>query len=776
MSSLRKSFRKFAAASVVVCAGAVIGIPPAYTAELEEIIVTARKLEESLQDSPVAVSVATGELLESMGGGDLSIVGKMAPNVQFETGQPTSGIRAPTVYIRGMGQDDFIIVEDGAVGVYLDGVYVGRTIGSVFDLVDVERVEVLRGPQGTLFGRNTIGGAVNLVSKAPSTEAMEGNLKVGFGEDGYQIIQGVFNLPLGETAAARFSAFTREQDGYLEALQYDSFDLGEEDVWGFRAALRYEPNDVFSADLALDYSKDRSSPNAVAPIDFLTLDGSPRPTNQFGTWWSVFHSGNPGGCTDPAVAAVNTDCYGAVWDPGDEYATNSVFKDNEGSPIEPEQQLDTLGVHLNLSFDLGWAELKSITAYREFEAKIFNDVDFTPHLIFHNNHDDYDQDQFSQELQLSGTALDDRLDFLFGLFYFEESGVEDIFNQLAFPLASGPDFFFQQVTRFVDNDSQAVFTQISYRFTDYLQLTGGLRYSESTKEFNLVQPNILGAMVDNTGKLQIEEWTPMITLSWDINDDIMAYGTYSEGFRDGGFPARFVGVVPQPLPFYDPEFVENFELGVKMMLAENRVRLNIAAFQMDYDDIQVTASLEFPGGNVVGASTSKDNLGKATVKGLEAELTAAITDNLVINASLGILDDKIKDVVGGSLLSGSFRITEDNDLPMTPDFNGSIGGEYTHQLGNGAQVVVRADYAFKDDYHTRIENIVETEEKNYQTLSASVRYISPERRWEAGVWGRNITDEVYYKARRIFESLGTTFGTPVRPRTIYASLQYNFGN
>ncbi|MDH3640717.1 MAG: TonB-dependent receptor [Gammaproteobacteria bacterium] len=764
-------FRTF----VVVCVAAAIGFPQAYAAELEEIVVTARKLEETLQNAPVAVSVASGELLESMGGGDLSVVGKMAPNVQFETGQPTSGIRAPTVYIRGMGQDDFIIVEDGAVGVYLDGVYVGRTLGSVFDLVDVERVEVLRGPQGTLFGRNTIGGAISLVSKAPSTEAMEGNFKVGLGEDGYRNMQGVFNLPLGETAAARFSAFAREQDGYVEALQYDSYDLGEEDVWGLRAALRYEPNDVFSADLAVDYSSDRSSPNAVGPIDFLNLDGQPRPTNTFGNWWNVFHSGNPAGCTDPAVAAVNTDCYGAVWDPGDEYATNSVFRDNDGNVIEPEQKLDVLGVHLNLSWDLGWGELKSISAYREFEARIFNDVDFTPHLIFHNNHDDFTQDQFSQELQLSGTAFDDKLDFLVGLFYFEEDGVEDIFNQLSFPSAQAPEFFFQQVTRFVENDSQAIFTQLNYRFTDRVQLTAGMRYSESTKKFNLVQPNILGAMVDNTGELKVEEWTPMFTLSWDVNDDIMTYFTYSEGFRDGGFPARFVGAIPEPLPFYDPEFVENFELGLKMMLADNRVRLNVAAFQMDYDDIQVTASIEFPSA-VVGSSTSKDNLGKARIRGLEAELTAAITDNLVVNASLGILDDKIKEVTDGSLLSGSFRITEDNDLPMTPNFNGSIGAEYTHMIDNGGQVIVRADYAFKDDFYTRIENIVETEEKNYQTLSASVRYLSANGRWEVGVWGRNVTDETYYQARRIFESLGTTFGTPTRGRTVYGSVQYNFGN
>ena len=755
-----------------VCTVAAIDSRPTMGQEIEEIIVTARKQEESLQNAPVAVSVATGELLESMGSADLSAIGQFAPNVQFETGQPTSGIRAPTIYIRGMGQDDFIIVEDGAVGVYLDGVYVGRTVGSVFDLVDVERVEVLRGPQGTLFGKNTIGGAINLISKAPSNEAVDGNVKVAIGEDGYSSFRGVINLPLGSgESAARVSAFAHQQNGYVEALQYDDFDLGEEDVKGFRAALRVKPNDTFMADLAFDYSKDRSSPNAVTPINFLELNGEPRPTNTFGNWWNAFHSGNPA-CTDPTVAAVDPACYGLVYDNPDPYSTNSVFRDNEGNAIEPEQELDVFGWNLTLTLDMGWAELKSITAHRDFEVIIYNDVDFTPHLIFHNNHDDYSQDQFSQELQLSGTAFDDGMDFLIGYYHFEEDGVEDIFNQLAFPRAVAPAFFFQQVTRFIENDSQAIFAQATFYMRNNLSFTAGVRSTESDKSFRLVQPNILGSNVDATGELSISKVTPLATLAWDVNDDLMTYLTYSKGFREGGFPARFVGAIPQPLPFYDPEFVQNTEIGVKMMLADRRIRLNLALFRMAYDDILVTASTPY----AVGTSTSKDNLGNATVTGLEAELTAMVTENFSINASLGTLQDDIESVTGGVLNSGSFEITTASDLPMTPDKNFSIGGQYTRQTDNGGQLLMRADYAFKDSYYTRVENISETKEDNYRVVNASVRYISPNGRWELGLWGRNLTDELYYKARRIFESLGTTFGTPVRPRSVYASFQYNFGD
>lgn len=543
-------------------------------------------------------------------------------------------------------------------------------------------------------------------------------------------------------------------------------------MWGFRAALSFDPTETFSIDFAFDYSADSSSPNAVSPIDFLHLDGKPRPITTFGTWWNVFHSGNPAVCANPATAPSDPACFSSYYDPGDPYATHSVFVDNDGNQIEPEQKLDVLGAHLNLSLDLGWGQLTSITAIREFEVTLHNDIDFTPFIIFANNHDEFSHEQFSQEVQLSGTAFDDRLDFLVGLFYFQEDGVEDIFNQLAFPRARAPAFYFQQVTRYVDNTSKAAFTQLNYNLTDSLRLTFGMRYTESEKDFNLVQPNILGTMVDNTGNLKVEEWTPMATLSWTYSDAAMFYFSYSEGFRDGGFPARFVGAVPEPLPFYDPEYMENYEFGAKFLMADNRIRLNLAAFWMDHTDIQVTATAPF---GSIGDSTTKDNLGKVKMSGLEAELTAAVTSDLVVNVSLGILDDEIKSVVGGLLRSGSFDITTDNDLPMTPKISGTIGAEYTFNMEDAGRIVVRADYSFKDDYYTRVENAVETLEDNYSNLNASVRWVSADDQWEVGVWARNLTDELYYRSRSILESIGSAFGTPTRPRTVYASVQYRFG-
>jgi iron complex outermembrane receptor protein len=214
----------------------------------------------------------------------------------------------------------------------------------------------------------------------------------------------------------------------------------------------------------------------------------------------------------------------------------------------------------------------------------------------------------------------------------------------------------------------------------------------------LYQLSTSGAVVDRTGSLSIEETTPMVTLAWDATDSVMTYATYSEGFRDGGFPARFVGAIPQPLPFYDPEYVTNYELGVKSTLLDGRMRLNAAAFLMDYEDQQVTATAPF---GIIGASTTKDNLGDSTIWGLEVELTAAVADALLVNASYAHMQDEIDSVVGGVLVSGSFQITTSNHLPYVPRYTGSLGGQYTFELGDAGQVILRADYAKRAAYYTQ---------------------------------------------------------------------------
>ena len=745
--------------------------------EIEEIVVTARKREENMQSVPVAVSVLTGRDMVEQGGMKVDVVGQMAPNVHFEAAGGTSGVKSPVIFIRGMGQNDFIPVEDPAVGIYLDGVYMGRNIGSVFDLIDIERVEVLRGPQGTLFGRNTIGGAVNIISTKPHGDTVEGALKLSVGSDDYRELNATVNVPISDNVSGRFSAFMRERDGYVEALQYDNVELGSDDIWGIRARISADVTDNFSIDFAADYTKSEETPGAITPIGGISgFNGSVitqgLPVNPFAHFWNAIWSGDPGSCTTGAGQATNTACYGPVWNTGDMYETNSVFVDRDGNQIKPEQSVEVQGANLTMTWDLDNVQIKSITAYREFDIDLVNDLDFSPYILFANNHDTYVQDQLSQEIQISGDAMEGRLNYVVGFYYFEEDGHEAIPNQISFapPLSGPPDFFFQYLDRFIDNDSTAVFGQINYDLTDEITLTLGARRTESNKDFNLLTQRRVGPLNDQFGKLTTKETTPLASLAWDVNDDVMLYATYSEGYRDGSYAARFTGAVPTPLPNYDPEFVDNFEVGMKSRLLDRRMRLNVSAFRMDYEDMQINASSD-----VVATSSTKANLGDATIQGLEIEMLTLVNENFTLGANIGYLDDEI-DSLKGVLVSNTVVIGENNDLPNTPDWTLSLMAKYEMQLSSGASINLRADFAMKDDYYSRAENLVENLNDDYRNLNLTGTYITADGSWEATAGLRNATDEEYYQSATPFATFGLVFGQPVRPRTAYFSLQYNIGS
>ena len=775
----------FRGAALLVFAGMAAGLTvsaPAVAAEegaapaLEEIVVTARRREESMQSVPVAVSVLTGQELIEQGGMKIDAIGKVVPNVHFEAAGGTSGVKSPVIFIRGMGQNDFIPVEDPAVGIYMDGVYMGRNIGSVFDLVDIERVEVLRGPQGTLFGRNTIGGAVNIISKSPSEE-LGGSVRISAGDEGFLEGHATVNVPMGDRVAGRFSVFARERDGYVKALQHDDLKLGSDDIWGLRGSLRADLAETFTLDFALDYSKAKETPGAITPVagiggfngEVITLGP---PVQPFANFWNAIYSGDPASCTTGAGQATNSACYGPVWNTNDPYETNSVYVNNDGDQIDPKQLVEVWGGNLTATWQIGPVELKSITAYREFDIGLYNDLDFSPYILFANNHDEYTQEQWSQEFQLSGDALDGRMNYVVGYYYFGEEGHEAIFNQISFapPLSGPPDFFFQYLDRYIDNDSHAVFGQVNFDLTDALTLTVGGRYTESDKYFNLLTERRVGPLSDQFGDLTTKEFTPLVSLAWDVSDGVMLYGTYSEGYRDGSYAARFTGVVPTPLPNYDPEYVTNYEIGMKSTLFDRRMRLNLTAFLMDYEDMQINAS-----SNVVATSSTKANLGDATISGLELELSALVTERLTVGLNVGLLDDKI-DSLKGTLVSNTIVIDKDSDLPNTPDWTLSLMAKYDIPFNNGAMLSLRADYVAKDDYYSRAENMPELLIDNYKNLNVGATFFSPTGAWELGIGARNLTDEFYYQSATPFATFGLSFGQPVRPRTVYGWLAYHFGN
>lgn len=366
--------------------------------------------------------------------------------------------------------------------------------------------------------------------------------------------------------------------------------------------------------------------------------------------------------------------------------------------------------------------------------------------------------------------MNDRMSFVLGLFHFEEDGHEAIFNQISFapPLGGPPDFFFQYLDRYIDNESQAAFGQINFDITDRLTLTAGLRYTESDKYFNLVTRRRVGPISDQYGDLSTSETTPMLSLAWNMSDDVMFYGTFSEGYRDGSYAARFTGAVPTPLPNYDPEYVTSYELGMKSTLMDGRVRLNVAAFTMDYEDMQVNAA-----SNEVATSSTKENLGDATISGLEVELKALLTDRFTLGVNLGMLDDEI-DSLKGILVSNTVTITKDNDLPNTPDYTLSLMAQYDIPMKSGDSISLRADYVTKDDYYSRPENLPENLIDNYKNLNLLATYRTADNRWQISGGVRNATDEFYYESVTPFATFGLSFGQPVRPRTYYGAITYSF--
>ena len=745
---------------------------------VEEVVVTARKRAENLQDTPIAITAIGGEALQERGAVDLTSIETLAPNVHFSASQPTSGLSGATaVFIRGIGQRDFTINIDPAVGIYFDGVYVGRSIGALMDLVEIERVEVLRGPQNTLFGRNTIGGAISVVTKSPSA-TFGGSVRGGLGEDGYNEISGSVNLPLSDRVRASVSAFHRHQDGFVKALQYSDVDLGEDNVKGARVKVAFDISSNVTLELAGDLARTRNTPGPVVPTVLNTL----QPVGTVGTGpFNTFFNNNlalsgDAACRTTAGHATNARCFGPVWLPGSRYASNAVFTNRLGQKVDPKNQLDTNGVSATLTADTPIGQIKSISAYRDFDAVTFNDLDFTPFLLFANNHPEYSQNQFSQELQLVGSTENKRFDYVLGLYYFEEEGLEQIDNQIitAFNAITNPGALAQDISRNIDNTSKAAYGQLTFHVTDAVTLTGGLRYTDSSKSFRI--KNILPTGATDgpyRGVKKVDKLTPMVTLGWQAAERSYLYASYSEGFRDGGFAARFLGVLPAILPSYDPEFVEAFEIGSKNVLFDGRLRLNIAAFSTKYKDLQVDATV--PPSLQTSQQSTILNLAQADMKGVEVEFDGRITEWLKLDGSVGYLDAEIQEILGGRVATGSYGITTANPLPYAPKWTGNLGVTLSSDLGQSGRVSTRLDWSYADTQWSTIEANAETKLKSRSHLNASVRFIPTNGRWEAALQVRNLTNDTYYNQKTNIQALNSTFGAIGRPRTILGTITYRFG-
>jgi iron complex outermembrane receptor protein len=828
---MKQSLRTiFIAIGIVVLATSLHAEEVGRFYDLEEVVITARRVEENMQTVPVSVSTFDGEeFTEVLGAQNLTDV-SIAPNVDITNGAGFSGLTgAPTIFIRGLGQSDFIAVNDPAVGVYLDGVYIARSVGSLLELTDFERIEVLRGPQGTLYGRNTEGGAINLITRAPGEE-LAAKISLDAGGDGYLRFKGSVDVPFGDSGAGgRFTIYRKEIDGFVDVLQasdqdfadgltrevapagfYDGYKLGQQEVTGFAGKLAFGSGDVFSADIGIDFTEDRSTHSPVSyegwglrvPATGITSFPAGVQASQInaanGCLPGVFNPGAAAAAISAAAQAdpTNPNCVSSRYSSPDSYSTYISFQDRDGSWIRPENSVDTGGVSLTLNWNWDNFSFKSITAYRELESDFYHTFGGAPFMTYQNQNNQFDNEQISQEFQLNGISENGRLSWVAGLYFFEEEGNQSV--NLWRPNSFGGRQANSQDSRDIDNTSTAVFGQITYGLSERWDLTLGYRYSDNEKDYFYQLCNDTGTLVgiencidaplERTGRLTVSESNINVTLGWNATEKIYAYASFADGFRDGGFPARFntrAVNIPDPITFFSPEYVDTFEIGLKADWADGRLRTNFAWFHSDYQDLQGSGAVPNLDPGIVGSSTV--NKGDATFTGLEGEILWSPTDNLRIDLSFGTLDteyDCINQFSGTSEIIGctsdaelgawAVDVSVDTPIQFAPEFNSNIGISYSANLNSGAEILTRLDWRYTDEQWGQDGGDPSMLTPSYDVLNASATYFAPSDDWSVSIGARNLTDEEYY-VRSLFEvNSGAYGGVPGRPRYAYAGFRYEF--
>lgn len=492
---------------------------------LQEVTVTARRTEESLKSTPIAITAVTGAELEERGAMRIDAVGDFAPNVNFSFGGTSSGsTSAAVMFIRGVGQNDFLPTTEPGVGLYVDGVYYGRTVGSLIDLLDLERVEVLRGPQGTLFGRNTIGGAINVTTREPA-DHFGAQVRGTVGTDDRRDLVARIDMPLSDSFKAGAALLTRDRDGYVHRL--DGVEQGGDDVLGGRLNFLWDINPSLQARLSVDGVREREE---SAPEVLLNVVD----TGAFPTFFNSNAFGN--GSRDPACAGGgsldNPNCY------NDQFALGPFSSASTG---RSRSDVDAWGSALNLSWTLNDAlTLKSITAYREVAADLSRDPDGAAFDIF-STQDAFEQHQFSQELQLVAQPWGGRANVVSGLYYFTEDAEDFALVTLVPP--TSPLF----VGGAIENENYAFFSELTYHLTDRLHLTGGVRYTNESKSYRGTSlrgfggpPSVSVLTGDAAGEQILDDGrvTWRASVSYDFAPTVTGYATASTGFKSGGFTMR----------------------------------------------------------------------------------------------------------------------------------------------------------------------------------------------------------------------------------------------
>jgi iron complex outermembrane recepter protein len=731
---------------------------PATVGHLEEIVVTAQHRKQRLEDTPISITAFTSNDIQRLGANDIGHLANLAPNVRFDFTAPISGASdAAGVFIRGVGQADFALTTEAGVGTYVDGVYMSRSVGGVLDALDIARMEILRGPQGTLFGRNTIGGAINITSEQPADQ-FEGSGSVELGSYNRRYLRGVINIPISDMLRIRVTASSKEEDGYVHSALVpqnpatspvpvgqaipgsgSSIDYGNENRQAARLIALFTPWSDLTATLAVDTSRVREN---NAPSVLVGVTGGNNPA--LGPIVFFYNLVQAPTTVIPGFANGAYSC--ANFCPPNHSITYATGPN--GTSINAWGPALTLSYQVNPNL-----QLKSISAYHQ-EGGYFNrDADESPIDLTQTSDYAYRHRQFSEELQANGGAFG-RLKYALGLYYFHESGSDPLL--VTFPSSFGT--LYQDEDK-VHNDSVAAYSQATYQLLSRLSFTAGIRRTRDRKSFDTDQyiitgtsplvgdlvfggapPGSLIPLVPRNSHVSSTFWdtSPHYSLDYKVTSDVLAYTSYSEGYKGGGFNLRYVAPEPAVVPF-ESERVRTWEAGVKTILFDRRLRLNVDAFTTDYEHMQLTEYQE------LGAPLTV-NAGNSRIRGGELELVAAPLAGLQLSYSLGILSAHYTSLIANPALNlpPQVQITLHSKLQKTPPNESTVAIDYRiPRFVPQGTVSLHVDWRFTADTYNDAQNSVFLYQPAYNIGNASITWQAGSGKWSLGGYGDNVTNRQY---------------------------------
>jgi iron complex outermembrane recepter protein len=809
-----------------VAVAASMGLMPAVFAlaaeneyALQEIVVTAQKRAENVQDVPIAITTFNDNELKSHGIADVQGLARLTPNVNIDSTSPFSGTASMlSASIRGIGQDDFAFNLDPGVGVYVDGVYYARTVGANQDLLDVDRVEVLKGPQGTLFGRNTIGGAISIVTHTPGDTLMVRG-QVTTGSYDRHDISLMADIPLAPNLLSSVTFSSQQREGFERRIPYPSttppfvsdpvnafhnssteaFDTqGGQNQQTIRAKVLWKVADNVTATATADWTHT----NEPSPATTVLKTYSPAQGGVFNTFYNLCIEGVPFVPTAPLVCGPRGVVGTSLWNANSSltsqrlpYGNNTAMTGNIDTTYNTGPNFDKInsyGTALTLDWKLNDSlSLRSITGWREVQWAAGSDLsgsaDPMIDLTFAEG-----QRQISQEVQLLGDALDSKLHYVAGVYYFNESGF--IHDYVVF----GDGLLQIDGPNSLRTESYAGFLHADYAVTDHLGLTLGGRYSEDRKTYEGGQqelndffykisgcypPNASAALIGAPATLTCRQalgftnpnnpeqvyplgvnhqnfsvFTPAAGIQYHFTKDIMGYLGYSKGFKTGGWTTRLTAPLPpgSSAPTFGPETDNTYELGLKSEWFSHTLLANVALFFSRYQNIQLTYQLS--------TSPVTQNAGDADIKGAEFELQSRLGEHLVFNANAGFMDAYYTSILPPA------RATTGPVLPKTPKWKISTGPEWHTAFADGKILRIGADYTYTARMFNDVENQQIIARNATNIVNARIILSSADDRLTLTVGGTNLTNDRYLTTGNNNFAAGVATGYFSAPHEWFATL------